>query len=58
VPSRITIFRGTIERQFHDDASRRAKVFDTVHHEIAHHFGISDARLRELAAGLGDGTGH
>ena len=27
----------------------RAKVIDTVHHEIAHHFGISDARLRELA---------
>jgi predicted Zn-dependent protease with MMP-like domain len=24
-------------------------VIDTVHHEIAHHFGISDARLQELA---------
>ena len=49
VPSRITIFRGPIERSAHDDAGRRAKVFDTVHHEIAHHFGISDARLHELA---------
>jgi hypothetical protein len=27
----------------------RAKVHETVHHEIAHHFGISDARLVELA---------
>jgi predicted Zn-dependent protease with MMP-like domain len=50
IPSRITIFRGPIERSFQDDEARRAKVFDTVHHEVAHHFGISDARLRELAA--------
>jgi predicted Zn-dependent protease with MMP-like domain len=57
-PSRITIFRGTIERHFHDDASRRAQVFDTVQHEIAHHFGISDARLRELAAEHAGGAGH
>ncbi|HEY6570951.1 MAG TPA: metallopeptidase family protein [Candidatus Limnocylindrales bacterium] len=56
IPSRITIFRGTIERHFPDDASRRAQVIDTVHHEIAHHFGISDARLHELAAGPGDGS--
>jgi predicted Zn-dependent protease with MMP-like domain len=27
----------------------RAQVIDPVHHEIAHQFGISDARLRELA---------
>ena len=26
-------------------------MIDTVHHEIAHHFGISDARLHELAPG-------
>ena len=50
VPSRITIFRGPIEQWYRDEASRRAKVVDTVHHEIAHHFGISDARLHELAA--------
>ena len=30
-----------------------AGVTDTVHHEIAHHFGISDARLHELQAGRG-----
>jgi predicted Zn-dependent protease with MMP-like domain len=26
-------------------------VTDTVYHEIAHHFGISDARLHELQGG-------
>jgi predicted Zn-dependent protease with MMP-like domain len=53
VPSRITIFRGPIEQWYRDEASRQAKVVDTVHHEIAHHFGISDARLHELAAADG-----
>lgn len=47
-PSRITIFRGTLERFYRTPAALRAKVFDTVHHEIAHHFGISDVRLDEL----------
>jgi predicted Zn-dependent protease with MMP-like domain len=58
VPSRITIFRGPIERSAHDDEGRRAKVIDTVHHEIAHHFGISDARLHELATAHADDPGH
>ena len=48
-PSRITIFRGTLEHQFRTPEALRAKVIDTVHHEIAHHFGISDERLHELA---------
>jgi predicted Zn-dependent protease with MMP-like domain len=48
-PSRITIFRGQLEAHYRDPAALRAKVIDTVHHEIAHHFGISDARLEELA---------
>ena len=48
-PSRITIFRGTIEQHARTPEAMRAQVIDTVHHEIAHHFGISDARLRELA---------
>jgi predicted Zn-dependent protease with MMP-like domain len=47
-PSKITIFRGPLER-FHGRGERlRAAVEDTVRHEIAHHFGISDERLREL----------
>ena len=47
--SKITIFRGPLMRasRSRDDLARR--VTETVHHEIAHHFGISDDRLRELA---------
>ena len=58
LPSRITIFRGPIERSFPDEARRRAKVIDTVQHEVAHHFGISDARLHELADGPAGTDGH
>ena len=55
--SRITIYRETIRRSFPTVAAQRAKVFDTVQHEIAHHFGISDARLRELKASGGSRPG-
>jgi predicted Zn-dependent protease with MMP-like domain len=47
-PSKITIFRGPLLRTYPDPASLAAAVDDTVYHEIAHHFGISDARLMEL----------
>ncbi len=48
VPSRITIFRGPLERHFRDPDELAHAVQDTVIHEIAHHFGISDDRIREL----------
>jgi predicted Zn-dependent protease with MMP-like domain len=48
LPSKITIFRGPLMRSYRTPAALRAGVIDTVHHEIAHHFGISDARLHEL----------
>jgi predicted Zn-dependent protease with MMP-like domain len=48
VPSKITIFRRPIEAYFRDPAARARAVEETVFHEVAHHFGISDARLREL----------
>ena len=54
-PSKITIFRGTLTSRFRTREAMRAKVIDTVHHEIAHHFGISDARLAELAREHGAG---
>jgi predicted Zn-dependent protease with MMP-like domain len=54
-PSKITIFRGPLVSRFRTPAAMRAKVIDTVHHEIAHHFGISDERLRELAGEHGHG---
>jgi predicted Zn-dependent protease with MMP-like domain len=50
VPSRITIFRGPLTRAYGSGPALGRAVVDTVRHEIAHHFGISDARLAELAA--------
>jgi predicted Zn-dependent protease with MMP-like domain len=49
VASKITIFRGPHLRQFRDPDALARGVAETVHHEVAHHFGISDARLDELA---------
>ena len=48
-PSKITIFRLPHLRQFRTAESLRQGVAETVRHEVAHHFGISDARLEELA---------
>jgi predicted Zn-dependent protease with MMP-like domain len=48
-PDKITIYRGPLERLTGGDPDRlRAQVRRVVLHEIAHHFGISDERLREL----------
>ena len=52
LPDRITIFRKPIERMTASPRRQADIVRDTVVHEIAHHFGISDERLEEL--GLGD----
>jgi predicted Zn-dependent protease with MMP-like domain len=51
MPDRIVIFRQTIcaSCATPDDVVAQVKV--TVIHEIAHHFGIDDARLRELGWG-------
>jgi predicted Zn-dependent protease with MMP-like domain len=53
LPSKITIFRGPLLRVYQSPEALAAAVARTVYHEIAHHFGISDARLEELAAGTG-----
>ena len=49
-PDRVTIFRGPLLRRYSDPETIRAEVRHTVIHEIAHFFGISDDRLRELGA--------
>lgn len=49
-PDRVTIFRGPLLRRYSDPEMIRAEVRHTVIHEIAHFFGISDDRLRELGA--------
>jgi predicted Zn-dependent protease with MMP-like domain len=49
LPDKITIYRGPLERLHGDDADGlRGHIRHVVLHEIAHHFGISDARLVEL----------
>ena len=50
LPNRIVIFEGPLQRLARDEEHLRELVRHTVQHEIAHHFGISDARLRELGA--------
>ena len=48
LPDKITIFQQTIEAICRSDEEIMAEVGKVVRHEIAHHFGISDARLREI----------
>jgi predicted Zn-dependent protease with MMP-like domain len=48
VPDRITLYQGTICRHCNTEDEVRAQVRKTLIHEIAHHFGISDPRLKEL----------
>jgi predicted Zn-dependent protease with MMP-like domain len=48
LPDRITIFRLPILATCADEAEVVEQVRITVVHEVAHHFGIDDARLDEL----------
>jgi predicted Zn-dependent protease with MMP-like domain len=48
LPDRITIYRRAICSVCRDDDEVVEQVRRTVVHEVGHHFGIGDARLREL----------
>ncbi len=48
LPDRITVFRAPILAMCADEADVVEQVRITVLHEVAHHFGIDDARLEEL----------
>lgn len=49
LPDRVILFRSTIEAEAGDDEEELKRVIrDTVTHEMAHFFGISDERLHEL----------
>lgn len=48
MPDRISIFRRPILAMCADEAEVVEQVRITVIHEVAHHFGIDDARLHEL----------
>jgi len=51
LPSRITIFRLAHEQAHPDEASRSERVRSTVLHELAHHLGIDEARIRSIESG-------
>jgi predicted Zn-dependent protease with MMP-like domain len=53
IPSVITLYRGPLERTYRTRSALVAGVEETLRHELAHHLGISDARLGELKRGAG-----
>jgi predicted Zn-dependent protease with MMP-like domain len=56
VPSVITLYRGPLQRTYRSPAALAAGVEETLRHELAHHLGISDARLVELKRGAPGGS--
>jgi predicted Zn-dependent protease with MMP-like domain len=48
MPDKITIFQKPIEAKCKDDTQIVKEVQRVVQHEIAHHFGIDDDRLKEI----------
>ena len=51
LPPRITIYRGPLLEDCEDEAELRDEVTTTILHELAHHFGLDEARLEELGWG-------
>ncbi|MFC2015013.1 metallopeptidase family protein [Chloroflexota bacterium] len=47
-PDKITIFRKPIEAQCSNDEEIVVEIQKVVLHEIAHYFGISEAKLRQI----------
>ena len=50
LPDKITIYQGPIDDYCRTAEQIRRRVRQVVMHELGHHFGISDERLRELGA--------
>jgi predicted Zn-dependent protease with MMP-like domain len=48
LPDKITIFRKPIEARCHSWQEVEEEVGRVVRHEIAHHFGIGDGKLRDI----------
>ena len=53
LPDKITIFQKPIEARCRYGIEITAEIQRVVKHEIAHHFGISDTRLRQIEKGEG-----
>ncbi len=47
LPDKITIFQKPIEQVAHSEEEIKEIVKNTVWHEIAHHFGLDEKRVRE-----------
>ena len=47
-PDRITLFQGPLESQAIDPAALRRLIVRTIVHEIGHHFGFDEGRLKRL----------
>ena len=50
-PDKITIFQKPIETNCRINADITDEIRRVIRHEIAHHFGIGDARLRQIERG-------
>lgn len=50
LPDKITIYRRPIEMRCHTVDQIRTMIHRVLRHEIAHHFGLDDNRLREIGA--------
>ena len=50
LPDSIIIFQQPLQRISRDEADLAERIGHVVRHEIAHYFGISDDRLREIEA--------
>lgn len=48
LPDTITIFQKPIERVCRSEEEIKRQIEETVRHEIAHYFGISDQRLNQI----------
>ena len=48
LPDKITLFQRAIEKDCHSESELLEEIRHTLIHEIAHHFGIDDARLDAL----------
>lgn len=48
LPDKITLFQKPIEAICRNEENIYSEIQKTLKHEIAHHFGISDERLKEL----------
>ena len=53
LPDKITIFKKPIEKMARSEKEVKEIVKNTVWHEIAHHFGMDEKRVREVETILG-----